>query len=164
MQKCQHTGAMAAIPQYQCPQVLNALRWVEFGQWKIGRLERFGLLDFRHDKRLAAGVIVNLFIALIFGILIRLSAVYNFDSEPFIFITSAIVLVNLVLAVFNLMPIPPLDGSKIVFALLPNRFRMVEFFLERYSIFILIIFILFFWQKLSPIIFSLFKLFTGDSF
>ena len=112
----------------------------------------------------AAGVIVNLFIALIFGILIRLSAVYNFDSEPFIFITSAIVLVNLVLAVFNLMPIPPLDGSKIVFALLPNRFRMVEFFLERYSIFILIIFILFFWQKLSPIIFSLFKLFTGDSF
>ena len=112
----------------------------------------------------AAGIIANLVIALVFGLLIRAASVYNFGSESFLFITSAIVLVNIVLAVFNLMPIPPLDGSRILFTLLGDRFRQLEFFLERYAIFILLIFIFFFWQKIAPIIFSLFKLFTGVSF
>src|SRR3990167_9378225 len=49
----------------------------------------------------AAGIISNLFIALFFGILIRLAGAYNFGSDSFLFITSAIVLVNLILAIFN---------------------------------------------------------------
>ncbi|HXK34886.1 MAG TPA: site-2 protease family protein, partial [Candidatus Paceibacterota bacterium] len=112
----------------------------------------------------SAGILANLFIALVFGLLIRFGIAYNFDSEPFIFITSAIVIVNLVLAVFNLVPIPPLDGSKILFALLPPRFRALEFFLERFAIFILVVFIFFFWQKIAPVIFYLFNLLTGLTF
>src|SRR3972149_819868 len=112
----------------------------------------------------SAGILANLFIALVFGLLIRFGISYNFNSEPFIFITSAIVIVNLVLAVFNLVPIPPLDGSKILFALLPPRFRALEFFLERFAIFILVVFIFFFWQKIAPVIFYLFNLLTGLTF
>jgi len=123
------------------------------------RNERLGTLAVA-----AAGILANLLIALIFGFLIRLAILANFQSAPFIFITSAIVLVNLVLAFFNLVPIPPLDGSKILFSILPPRFKPIEFFLERYAIFILLIFIFFFWSKVAPLVFSLFKLLTGISF
>ena len=50
--------------------------------------------------------------------------------------------INIVLAVFNLIPIPPLDGSKILFTLLPHEYSHVRDNLERYGFFILI-FILF---------------------
>ena len=63
----------------------------------------------------AAGVCANLLIAIVFGIIIRLTS--HVALQPgFYFITSAIVIVNLALAIFNLVPIPPLDGSKILFS------------------------------------------------
>jgi Zn-dependent protease len=48
---------------------------------------------------------------------------------------------TVVLAVFNLVPIPPLDGSKILFAILPDRFYKLKFFLERNGFIILLFFI-----------------------
>ena len=45
---------------------------------------------------------------------------------------------NTVLAAFNFLPIPPLDGSKLLYALLPRRAEELRNFLERYSIFILL--------------------------
>ncbi len=108
-----------------------------------------------------AGVFANLCIALVFGLLMRLGLTYGFATAPFLEITSIVVLVNLVLMVFNLIPVPPLDGSKILFALLPPRLRYIEVFLERYALVFLIIFVLFLWQYISPIILFLFSLFTG---
>ena len=52
-----------------------------------------------------------------------------------------IIKINIWLAIFNLIPIPPLDGSKVLFALLPPRFSAFELALERYGFFILIILI-----------------------
>lgn len=50
---------------------------------------------------------------------------------------------NVVLGCFNLLPIPPLDGSKLLYAIFPIKERTILFF-EQYGLFILIIVILFF--------------------
>src|SRR5574343_78915 len=63
----------------------------------------------------------------------------------------AIVFVNLVLSFFNLMPIPPLDGSKVLFVLLPQKYSYIESFMNKYSFIILIIFVfLVSWKILEP--------------
>jgi Zn-dependent protease len=51
--------------------------------------------------------------------------------------------INLALAIFNILPIAPLDGSKILSALLPVRYEKMIYFLERYGPFILIGLIIF---------------------
>ena len=112
----------------------------------------------------SAGILVNLAIAIFFGIVIRLSQYFTFIPESFIPLASVIVLLNIVLALFNLIPIPPLDGSKILFSLLGRKSFKVQRFLEKYSIVILIIFIVFLWKYVTPLIFILFKLLTGIYF
>lgn len=109
----------------------------------------------------SAGIISNLLLAIIFGIAIRIATAINFTNEAFFFITSAIVFVNIVLAIFNLMPVPPLDGSKILFSLLPPQYKHIEVFLEKYALIVLILFIFFIWKLISPAIFILFSLITG---
>ena len=108
----------------------------------------------------AAGALSNLFIAIVFGLIIRFGDVLGV-GEPFLDISMMIVLINILLAVFNLLPIPPLDGSKVLFSLLPYRFRYIQDFLERYWI-LLIFFIIFFaWGVITPIISFIFTLITG---
>jgi len=108
----------------------------------------------------ASGVISNFFIAIIFSIIIRLS-LSIIDSTPFYFIASTIVIVNLALGLFNLIPVPPLDGSKILFSLLPYSYRNVINFLEQYSLVILLVFVIFFSSLLYPVISFLFTLLTS---
>jgi Zn-dependent protease len=108
----------------------------------------------------AAGVLANLFIAVFFGLILRFS-VNTTVSMNFISIISSIVLVNLGLAIFNLIPIPPLDGSKILFSLLPGSFYQIISFTERYSLILILIFIVFFANYLYPILTSLFYIITG---
>lgn len=109
----------------------------------------------------AAGVLTNILIAIFFGFLVRLFIYYGMAGEAFLGILSAIITVNLLLAVFNLMPIPPLDGSRILFALLPPRFYRYEPLLERYSLVFVILFVLYGWHFIVPIITTLFTLLTG---
>ena len=110
-----------------------------------------------------AGVLANFSLALIFGIIIRITADLALPSG-FYFITSVIVIINLALGVFNLIPIPPLDGSKIVFSFLPeSAFSFIRSY-EQFSLLILLIFIVFFSGFLSPIVRFLFHLFTGLAF
>ena len=108
----------------------------------------------------SAGVLANFFIAIIFGLIIRFSQNYNLSAD-FYFITSSIVIINLALAVFNLIPIPPLDGSKILFSLLPRSLYSGMEFIEQYGFFVLIIFIVYFSDYLYPILVFLFRLTTG---
>lgn len=108
----------------------------------------------------AAGVLANFFIAIIFGLLIRFSSGYTMPNG-FYFITSAIVIVNLALGIFNLIPIPPLDGSKILFSLLPESAFSFVLAYEQYSLIILLFFIVFFSGHLYPILAFLFHLITG---
>jgi len=66
----------------------------------------------------AAGPATNIFLALVFGLSIRFGAVAM--SPELLHAFQTIVLVNLVLAFFNLIPVPPLDGSKILSGILPG--------------------------------------------
>ncbi len=106
-----------------------------------------------------AGPLSNLIIALVFGLIIRF---FGMDlSLSFIDVSSYIVAINIVLAVFNLIPIPPLDGSKVLFTFLPPRMNAVREILERYSLIFFLILIFFLWRFVEPIIPLIFKLIVG---
>lgn len=107
----------------------------------------------------AAGPLANIFLALVFGLLIRFAGATL--SAAFVNIAAVIVVINLVLAIFNLIPVPPLDGSKILWAFLPERFRKIRESMERYSFLLVIIVVFAIWQFLSPVIAQLFSLITG---
>lgn len=108
----------------------------------------------------AAGPASNLVIALVFGLLVRCSEVLKL-GKSFIELSLIVVLINVVLAIFNLIPIPPLDGSKILFRLFPKQtFKMQEFF-SKYSLILLLIFIFFIWEYMTPLIILIAQLFTG---
>lgn len=117
-----------------------------------------------------SGVLTNIFIAVIFGLFIRFAPMLGIPAydplmtQPFYQIATIIVFMNIILAFFNLIPIPPLDGSKVLFSALPPQYRYIENFLERYGIFLLLIFIIFIWNKLAPILYILFSLITGIAF
>ena len=63
-----------------------------------------------------------------------------------------IVVMNIVLAIFNLIPIPPLDGSKILFAILPARFMHIRMKLEQYGFLIVLMFLIFFGHVIYPVV------------
>jgi Zn-dependent protease len=111
-----------------------------------------------------AGPLSNIALALIFGLLLRSGVTMGWATEPFIEITAIIVFINIVLALFNLMPIPPLDGSKLLFAVLPEKALVLREFFERYGLILVILFIFFFWRFLLPVIVALFSLITGIGF
>ena len=108
----------------------------------------------------SAGILANLFLAVFFGLILRFS-LNSVVSTNFVSVISSIVLINLGLAIFNLIPIPPLDGSKILFSLLPNSLYSVVSFLEQYSLVLILVFIFFFAGSLYPIMTSLYQLITG---
>lgn len=105
----------------------------------------------------AAGPLANFALAFAFGAVMRL---FPYGILPLFL--SVIVSANIVLGVFNLVPIPPLDGSKVFAAAFPRAFDRLAPVLGRYGFIILIFFILFAFQWLSPIISALFRLATGS--
>ena len=111
----------------------------------------------------SAGILANLSLAVFFGLILRFS-LNSIVSVNFVSIISSIVLINLGLAIFNLVPIPPLDGSKILFSFLPRSFYRVISFFEQYSLVLIVVFIIFFADYLYPILTFLFHLITGLAF
>lgn len=71
----------------------------------------------------AAGPAANILIAIVFAVLIRMSDVLAL-SDTFISLAIGIIVLNIFLAFFNLVPIPPLDGSKILPKFLPYSLQM----------------------------------------
>jgi len=110
-----------------------------------------------------AGPASNIVLAILFGTLLRVGIAggESWASPAFIQITSLIVFINILLAIFNLMPIPPLDGSKLLFAAFPSKLFQLRGFFERYGLMLVLFFIFFLWQFIFPVIVVLFRLITG---
>ena len=109
-----------------------------------------------------AGPLSNIAIAVVFGLLMRFVVSAGIvESVEILKITSFIVFINLLLAVFNLVPIPPLDGSKILFSIFKMGSSPARVFLERFGILFVLFFIFFFWSIIAPVITKLFMLITG---
>ncbi len=107
-----------------------------------------------------AGVLTNLAIAVFFAILTRFLPL----GEAALQLSYIVIITNIVLAIFNLVPIPPLDGSKILLAFVPARYEHYIMKFERYAFVVLILFIFYGWGLISPLIMSLFRILTGNSF
>ena len=119
-------------------------------------------------KVAAAGPLVNIALAVFFGLLIRFAGDLGL-TPAFIELAAYIVYINILLAFFNMIPIPPLDGSKILAALLPfgaaMRYRELMQTAERYGLFFtfafIFIFITLLWGPFSALVEIFFSLFTG---
>ncbi|HZZ99139.1 MAG TPA: site-2 protease family protein [Candidatus Paceibacterota bacterium] len=103
-----------------------------------------------------AGPAANLGIALIFGLALRFFGA-AFASETTIQVFSMVVLFNLILAIFNLFPVPPLDGHWVIVTLFPQ----LQSFLYRYSIFLFVIFLFLIYPFVFPLVPWLYHLITG---
>lgn len=103
-----------------------------------------------------AGPLANFAIALTFALFSHFAPI----SGPMHDFFQVIIIANLSLMIFNLVPLPPLDGSKLLYALWPASAAQALVTLERYSFFILIIFVLYLAKFLSPIVLWLYNLIT----
>jgi Zn-dependent protease len=141
--------------------IITSLAGFTFGWAKPIEWNPYNIKNRRAGELLIsiAGPLANVFLAIVFGLVIR----FGFEGLPKAFLTIAayIVMINITLAVFNLIPIPPLDGSKILFSFLPSKFSSLRANLERYSFILVLILIFFLWQFVEPLIPFLFQVITG---
>lgn len=137
---------MDPIGSFALPIMLKLTGAPIFGYAKPVPVNFFRLRDFKLGTICVtlAGPLSNIFLLIISGILFRvLHGFFSINGslrELFILLVSSCI-INSILAVFNMIPIPPLDGSKIILALLPQNYRLKYAYFERFGI-ILIIFLI----------------------
>lgn len=87
-----------------------------------------------------AGPVANILMAIGWALVARIGVLINSENTGLlIYMGGAGISINLVLAIINLLPIPPLDGSRIVASLLPNRWAWYYNKIERFGFIILLI-------------------------
>ncbi len=141
-------GSAARIPLigWGKPTPVNPLRWRN--------------KDLANVMVSAAGIMANLFIAIcaftIFKVLLMTGSYYSIPEslqEPVGIFLEYLLTMNISLAVFNLLPFPPLDGSKILETFLPQSMQPILRVFEQYGyiILMLLIYIGFFRIIITPI-------------
>ncbi len=141
--------------------LITSLAGFTFGWAKPVPYNPYNLKNRRQGELLVAlaGPGSNLLLAIIFGTIIRFAA--QSASAPFLEALTYIVIINIVLAIFNLIPLPPLDGSKILFSFFPNQYGKTRQVLESYAPIFIVVVVFIIWQLIAPVIPWVFHLFTG---
>ena len=112
------------------------------------------------DAKVAvAGPLANLVIALFFGLFLRVMPVV---SVTFSGLIGLIVYINLILMVFNLIPIPPLDGSKILACFLSPKAKEKYLGNERFGFILIIILVMLAGSLVTPLVDWLFRIIVGS--
>lgn len=144
--------------------IVTSLAGFGFGYAKPVQFNPRNLKDFRYGSAKVAivGPMVNLSLAVLAGLLIRYIAFVP-GTEAFVDLLSIVVIINLTLGIFNLMPIPPLDGHHILFAFLPAQYLKFRELFYRNSIIIFLVFIFFIFPIVfRGLIYPLFRLIIGQ--
>lgn len=95
-----------------------------------------------------AGPFSNFLIALGFALVFHFLGGYQGSSQAVIHLTIMVVTTNIALMIFNLIPIPPLDGSKILFLLIPEKYNHIRGYIDGAGFIVIILFI----TVISPIV------------
>lgn len=95
-----------------------------------------------------AGPLANVVVAIAFAVVYRIMVLAGVDSGFFLSLVALIVQINILLAIFNLLPIPPLDGYNVALAYLPPRQAMT---LQRYAPYGIIVLLLLIFLPGSPL-------------
>lgn len=109
-----------------------------------------------------AGPVSNFLIAGGFSIVYHIIAAIGGGTSLLVTgeLIKMIVLINIALGIFNLVPIPPLDGSKVLFGFVPGL-SQVRASLERYGFFLVLLFVFFGFQFIVPLMQLIAHLFLG---
>jgi Zn-dependent protease len=128
-----------------------ALILAGFGWGKPVQFSPFQLRNRRAGAALVglAGPASNFVLALLSAVALRF-ALEGSPNDFALSLLGRLVTLNVVLGVFNLLPIPPLDGSRLLSIVLPQRHQGIIYFLDRYGIFLLLALLLFAPSLLTP--------------
>lgn len=136
-----------------------------FGWAKPVPVNPWRLRELKKDMALvgASGPASNFLLAFIASVIFKLSVATLGLVNPLTRVMVFAVTINLVLAFFNLVPIPPLDGSRIVMGFLPDYLAVQYSRIERYGFLIIfgLLFLGFFRWVLWPIVFQFLVLMVG---
>lgn len=114
-----------------------------FGWAKPVQINPTYFRDWRRDTIMvaAAGPLANITLLFLLGVPYKLGLL-SFGGSPMDVLLLIVVRINAMLAVFNLIPVPPLDGSKILMGLLPPSQAVAYARLQPYGIFILLLLVM----------------------
>lgn len=136
---------------------------VIFGWAKPVPYNPYNLRDQKNGPAIVgvAGPLSNLMLALIAGVSLRALLVLGVNESLFIYdVLVVFVIINVLLLVFNMLPIPPLDGSKLLFSILPIS-EQTKSMLEQYGFILLFVVIFVFSSVLSALMFGVLNLFSN---
>ena len=136
------TGRLTLNPMAHIDPIgLIMLLVVRFGWAKPVMINARNFRNWRQGELLVAvaGPVANLIVAFISLLAMAVLFKLGMFSEGVRLVLSMMVLFNINFAIFNMLPLPPLDGSKVLMVLLPGRLAYKLMSLERYSFIILIL-------------------------
>ncbi len=127
-------GVLLPLIGWGKPTPVNPLRWRDKDKANV----MVSLAGIMANTAIAICALIVLKVFLITGVLAE-GGLFGSVSEPVFLVLSSLLSMNASLAVFNLLPFPPLDGSKVLYSILPASAEPILETLEQYGFLILMV-------------------------